>query len=225
MAWQTEEFGASHEGIVGAVLADGSEPKPVYLDTGSGGEGHQTSEWWAYTGRWGRPKAAGHRAACACGWRGQTYPIDWDQLEPGDGRLDDLDVADAYDDWADHIDTVSRQTVPLPDDLTETLTRLRKQLARLTDQAPVAALRAVGELERLARAVGHEAACATEADELSPKPSARASASARTLSARCCSATSCTARTTHGTSFTEPSRRVLLRFPERVRQRALACTR
>ncbi|MER6407061.1 hypothetical protein ABT269_26850 [Streptomyces viridosporus] len=165
MAWQTEEFGTSHEGFAGAVLADGSEPKPVVLDVGSGANGYQTREWWAYTGQWGRPQAAGYRAACACGWRGQSHPIDWEQI--GDGRLDEVDVFAAHDDWAAHIDTVDRQTVPLPGDLTDTLGRLEDQLTRLADQAPVAALRAVGQLERLTRSVGHRAAFAAEADDLS----------------------------------------------------------
>ncbi|MGW2698387.1 hypothetical protein [Streptomyces sp. NPDC001296] len=107
MGWTTEEFGTSHEGYVGAVLDDGSEPKPVYLDIGSGSAGFSTSEWWAYTGQMGRPRAAGYRSACACGWRGDTYPIDWDQVD--DERLDDLDVSGPYNDWRDHIDSVFSQ--------------------------------------------------------------------------------------------------------------------
>jgi hypothetical protein len=167
VTWRAEEFGTSHEGFAGAVLTDGSEPKPVVLDTGSGAHVHQTSEWWAYTGQWGRPKAAGYRAACACGWRGKTHPVDCEQIDGG--RLDEVDVSASYDDWAAHIDTVDRQAVPLPDDLTNTLGRLEDQLSRLADQAPVAALRAVGELERLTRSIGHRAAHAAEADDLSPE--------------------------------------------------------
>lgn len=82
MRWTTEAFGVSHEGIVGALLADGSEPKPVYLDFGSGGgSGCTTGEWWAYDGHLGRPKAVAYRSACACGWRGESFPIDWDQAD------------------------------------------------------------------------------------------------------------------------------------------------
>ncbi|MFD4588931.1 hypothetical protein [Streptomyces sp. NPDC058434] len=94
MGWKAEEYGDSHEGIVGAVLADGSEPKPVYLDVGSGSSGHRTSEWWAYDGRMRRPKAAAYRAACSCGWRGPSHLIDWDQAK--DDRLDDLDTSRPY---------------------------------------------------------------------------------------------------------------------------------
>ncbi|MEV0695899.1 hypothetical protein [Streptomyces sp. NPDC050388] len=172
MTWQTDEFGTSHEGFVGAVLADGSEPKPVVLDIGSGANVDRTREWWAYTGQWGLPKAAGYRAACACGWRGQSHPVDWEQVD--DGRLDEVNVSAAHDDWAAHIDTVTRQAVPLPDELTDTLGRLEDQLARLADQAPVAALRAVGELERLTRNVGHQAAHAAEDDGLAPETVGRA---------------------------------------------------
>ncbi|MER6123019.1 hypothetical protein ABT173_10100 [Streptomyces sp. NPDC001795] len=167
MGWRTEEFGESHEGIAGAVLTDGSEPKPVYLDIGSGSAGHSTSEWWAYDGRLKRPKAAACRGVCACGWRGQSYPIDWDQVN--DDPLDELDVAGPYDDWLEHIRAVERRTVPLPADLTETMDLLEAQLTALAEQAPAAVLKAVARLERLAALAGREAAYAAEADELSPE--------------------------------------------------------
>ncbi|WP_235023627.1 hypothetical protein [Streptomyces sp. WAC05374] len=168
-----EPFGACHEGIVGAVLADGSEPKPVCLDSGSGaGPGCWTSEWWAYTGQGSRPRAAAYRAACACGWRGEAHPIDWAGL--GEDRLEDLDISGPYDEWVEHIGSVERQTVPLPEDVTEALQRLESLLDRLAGQAPVAALKAVAALERLTRAVGHQAACTAEADGLSPETMGRA---------------------------------------------------
>lgn len=34
VAWQADEFGKSHEGSMGTVPADGSEPKPVFLGGG-----------------------------------------------------------------------------------------------------------------------------------------------------------------------------------------------
>ncbi|MFF8833120.1 hypothetical protein [Streptomyces sp. NPDC015131] len=160
-----EEFGGCHEGIAGAVLDDGSEPRPVYLDFGSGADsGCWTSEWWAYNGQGRRPRAAGIRAACACGWRGETYPIDWERA--GDD-IEDVDTSGAYDDWCAHIAGVERQTVPLPGELTDMLDRLDKQLDQLAGQAPVAALKAVAALDRLARAAGRKAAYAAESDELS----------------------------------------------------------
>lgn len=133
MGWSVEPFGSCHEGITGAVLADGSEPKPVYLDCGSGaGTGWWTSEWWAYTGQ-------------------------------------GLDTSHAYGDWRAHIDTVERQTVPLPEELAETITQLDEQLYRFAGQAPLAVLKAVSTLEGLVRDVAHQAAHAVEADDLSPE--------------------------------------------------------
>lgn len=166
MGWTSEEFGESHEGIAGAVLADGSEPKPVYLDFGSGADsGLETSEWWAYDGMMRRPRAAAYRAACACGWRGETRPIDWEQLP--DGRLYDLNTTLAYGDWSEHLRAVERRTVPLPDEITDLIDRLEDQLSTLAERAPVAALRAVATLERLLPDIGREAAQAVRDDELS----------------------------------------------------------
>lgn len=166
MGWTSEEFGESHEGIAGAVLADGSEPKPVYLDLGSGADsGLETSEWWAYDGQLRRPRAAAYRAACACGWRGETRPIDWERLP--DGRLYDLDTTLAHDDWSEHLRAVERRTVPLPDEVTDLIDRLEDQLATLVERAPVAALRAVATLERLLPDIGQEAAQAVQDDDLS----------------------------------------------------------
>jgi len=165
VAWRSEEFGESHEGIVGATLADGSEPKPVYLDVGSGTNGFQTREWWAYNGWLGRPKAAAWRASCACGWRGESHPIDWDQVEDHD--LDDLDTSGAYEDWWEHISAVERRTVPLPEELSDLIEQLEERLDALAETAPVAALKAVAMLERMAGRVGREAAYGVRADDVS----------------------------------------------------------
>ncbi|WP_369188383.1 hypothetical protein [Streptomyces sp. R08] len=165
MAWRSEEFGESHEGIVGAVLADGSEPKPVYLEVGSGSCGFETREWWAYNGWLGRPKATGRRASCACGWRGENHPIDWEQVDDHD--LDDLDTSDAYDDWWEHIHAVERRTIPLPEELSGLLEQLEERLDALAESAPVAALKAVAMLERMAGRVGKEAAYGVQADGVS----------------------------------------------------------
>ncbi|MER6639098.1 hypothetical protein [Streptomyces microflavus] len=51
--WQTEEFGVAHAGRPGVLLADGSEPGPVYFDTGSSANFHRSSDWWIYTGELG----------------------------------------------------------------------------------------------------------------------------------------------------------------------------
>ena len=165
MGWMTEQFGESHEGVAGAVLAAGEEPKPVYLDCGSSADsGRETSEWWAYDGRSNHPKAVAFRAACACGWRGESHPIDWEGLADGDRY--DLDTREAYREWSEHIRAVERRTVPLPDELTHLMELLEEQLAALTEQAPVAALRAATALERLTADIAQEAAYAVQEDEV-----------------------------------------------------------
>jgi hypothetical protein len=164
--WLHEEFGESHEGIAGAVLADGSEPKPVYLDFGSSADNVlETREWWAYDGTLNRPKAAGYRAACACGWRGPAYPIDWDQLP--DDELCDVDTEPAHRDWAGHIRDVDDRTVPVPQDVAALIHQLEERLAVLADQAPLAALRVTAALERLTTRVSQEAAGIVDVDEFS----------------------------------------------------------
>ncbi|MFI0717384.1 hypothetical protein ACH4SK_43950 [Streptomyces inhibens] len=166
MEWQTEEFGSSHEGMAGAVLADGSEPKPVYLDIGSSSYMHQTSQWWAYDGRRGRQRADHMRSSCSCGWRGaRRYPIDWDQANGG--RAYDLDTPGPYEAWKEHIGEVESRSVPLPTQLAHLLERVDEQLSALADQAPLAALKAVAALERTTGRVGREAAHTAKADETS----------------------------------------------------------
>lgn len=163
VGWRTEEFGESHEGIVGAVLEDGSEPKPAYLDTGGGPGMYRTSEWWAYDGGGGRPRAAGARASCSCGWRGPSVPVP--RGGPAGDGLEDLDVSGPHRDWTEHVRTVERRTVPLPEDLAQLLAALEEKLLALAEDAPAAALRAVTALDRLGRRAGREAACMIDEDD------------------------------------------------------------
>ncbi|MEV8334429.1 hypothetical protein [Streptomyces niveus] len=163
MGWYAEEFGSSHEGRAGVLLADGSEPGPVYLDTGSGADIHRSTDWQLYDGRFG-PLAAYLRGACACGWRGERrYPVDWDEV---DFDSED-DPAGPHDDWAAHMDEVESRTVPLPVELEELIERLSKGMAALTRDSPLAALRAVAELERTVERLGRRAAFTAQADDLS----------------------------------------------------------
>ncbi|MEU9115197.1 hypothetical protein AB0D04_26285 [Streptomyces sp. NPDC048483] len=165
MEWKSEEFGASHEGRAGAVLPDGSEPKPMYFDAGSGGGGQTTSDWWVYDGTLGAPQAAGLRASCSCGWRGSSrYPIDWSEVP--ENRPYEYDTSGTYDDWEQHIAVVEAQAVPLPDELADLLQRVDDQLSALVDQAPVAALRAVAALERTTGRISRAAAYHAQADEV-----------------------------------------------------------
>ncbi|MFD7500263.1 hypothetical protein [Streptomyces sp. NPDC059850] len=163
--WQTTEFGSSHEGKPSAVLADGSEPKPVYYDVGSSGSVPSLSEWWIYDGTLRAPKAAHLRGSCACGWRGESlYPIDWDEVV--DARLD-LEVSGPHDDWKQHVEEVRARSVPLPTGLETLLTQVEEQLDALTVDTPVAALKCVAILERITQRIGREAAYGAEADEVS----------------------------------------------------------
>ncbi|GAA2232827.1 hypothetical protein GCM10010360_66300 [Streptomyces nogalater] len=70
-SWTTEAFGASHQGAVGVLPADGSVPDPVFIDVTSAGGGREVSHWSVYDGSEGlvrAPRAAALRAVCSCGW-------------------------------------------------------------------------------------------------------------------------------------------------------------
>jgi hypothetical protein len=159
--WESEEFGRVHGGRAAAVLADGSEPGPVYVDLGSGTHVHSSSHWTLYTGESvRRPRAVAVRGACACGWRAtRTHPL------TGHDSAEDaaFDVeAGAYRDWADHITAVDQAAAPIPDEVAAALAVLKEQLAALADNGPVAALRITTRLERVADATGRRALCAID---------------------------------------------------------------
>lgn len=163
MGWQSEEFGASHEGSAGALLDDGTEPKPAVFDIGSGSSMHTTTEWWAYDGTFGHPRATHFRGACSCGWRGvRRYPIDWADLAD---VPHDADTSGPHEDWEEHLREVGARSVPLPADLEALLGRLDEQLSALTEDAPLAALKAVFALERTTGRVGRRAARYVECED------------------------------------------------------------
>ncbi|MFE5829054.1 hypothetical protein ACFQ67_01265 [Streptomyces sp. NPDC056488] len=121
----------SHEGMVGVLLADGSEPKPVLFDLGSGATFHESSDWWHYDGEFRRPTAVSMRGRCACGWRGtKTYPIDWEEVREDDDP-DAYDTSGPYAEWEAHLDEVAGRAVALPEDLAELLGKVRERLDRL----------------------------------------------------------------------------------------------
>ncbi|MFD4224673.1 hypothetical protein [Streptomyces griseus] len=162
--WSTEEFGASHEGQPGVVLADGTEPGPVFFDTGSGPDVHQSTSWWVYDGTLRAPVAAQLRGACSCGWRGEhLYPIDWDQVDRREPYA--YDTTGPEDDWERHVAEVEAGTVPLPDDVAALLAQVQERLDTLADTAPLAALRAVAALERTTQIIGRVAANLASADD------------------------------------------------------------
>ncbi|MFF0216128.1 hypothetical protein [Streptomyces vinaceus] len=167
--WWTVEFGDAHAGAVG-VLVEGGEPGPVYFDVGSGPDVPSTSHWSAYDGRHRRPRADAIRASCACGWRGATeYPLDWETL--GDEPLyeADVDLTGPLADWNAHLSLVRDKAAPLPEPLAALLVEIARQLTATAADAPLAALRAAGVLERIAARVGREAASALSDEGVSAK--------------------------------------------------------
>lgn len=82
-SWTSEEFGASHEGAVGVLLADGSVPDPVFIAMTSAGGGREVPQWSVYDGGEGfvrAPRAAAPRAVCSCGWTGPSHTLRWEEF-------------------------------------------------------------------------------------------------------------------------------------------------
>ncbi|MFJ3520439.1 MULTISPECIES: hypothetical protein [unclassified Streptomyces] len=153
-------LGAAHEGSVGMLLANGSEPGPVYFDVGSGPNMPSSREWHAYDGRHGRPRAAVLRGSCSCGWRGAAeYPLDWAAL-PGDQPLykADIDLSGPIADYAAHLSVIREGAVPLPAELTELLAGLVRQLDVLAVKEPLVALKALADLRYVIARTGQDAA-------------------------------------------------------------------
>ncbi|MEU9087237.1 hypothetical protein [Streptomyces sp. NPDC048357] len=172
--WWTVEFGEAHAGAAG-VLVGGREPGPAYFDVGSGSEVPSTTHWSAYDGRARRPRAEALRAVCACGWRSPAqYRLDWDTI--GDQPLHeaDVDLTGPLADWTAHLSVVRDATVPLPEPLAALLVEMAERLAATAADAPLAALRAAGVLERIAARVGRETAGALCDDGLSAEAVATA---------------------------------------------------
>ncbi|WP_228924551.1 hypothetical protein [Streptomyces sp. DH7] len=145
-----------HLGDIGVLLEDGTEPGPVYYDTGSGSNIHKTTNWYCYDGTLGAPRATTMRARCACGWRGQTtYPIDWDQVERRQPYL--YDTSGPESDWDAHTQEVAALAVQLPENSVQLLKQLEEWLYD-DDVDPLVILRAVGELEAITTSIASYAA-------------------------------------------------------------------
>ncbi|WP_345680238.1 hypothetical protein [Yinghuangia aomiensis] len=128
-----------------AVLADGSEPGPVYLDIGSGTHVPRSSHWSLYTGESPRrPRAVAVRGACACGWRSnRTHPLDQDDADHTTVGVE----AGPYRDWADHLTAVEAAAAPIPEPVAATLAALEEQLAALERLADDVARRALTAID------------------------------------------------------------------------------
>ncbi|MEY2227948.1 MULTISPECIES: hypothetical protein [Streptomyces] len=153
-------LGAAHEGSVGVLLADGSEPGPVYFDVGSGPYVPSSTKWHVYDGRYGRPRAAVLRGSCSCGWRGAAeYPLDWTAL-PADKPLYevDVDLSGPIADYEAHLSVIREGAAPLPAELTDLLTDLVRVLNGLAVEEPLVALKALADLRYVIAQVGPEAA-------------------------------------------------------------------
>ncbi|MER7826986.1 hypothetical protein ABTX85_31005 [Streptomyces sp. NPDC096097] len=153
-------LGAAHEGSVGVLLADGTEPGPVYFDVGSGPHVPSSTRWHAYDGRYGRPRAAVLRGSCSCGWRGAAeYPLDWAAL-PDDKPLYevDVDLCGPIADYEAHLSVIRDGTVPLPAELTALLTDLVGRLDVLAVEEPLVALKALADLRYVIARTGQDAA-------------------------------------------------------------------
>ncbi|UUU45160.1 hypothetical protein [Streptomyces sp. NBC_00162] len=151
-----QALGAAHEGSVGVLLADGSEPGPVYFDVGSGSNMPSSKEWHVYDGRFGRPQAMVLRGSCSCGWRGMAeYPLDWTTL-PKDKPLyeADVDVSGPIADYDAHLSVIRDAAVQLPAALTELLTELARRLDGLAAGDPLVALKALADLRHMIAQVG-----------------------------------------------------------------------
>ncbi|MEU6867749.1 hypothetical protein ABZ924_31705 [Streptomyces sp. NPDC046876] len=152
--WTSDEYGTSHEGRVGVLVADGTTPQPVYFDSNSGGGGWDVSHWSVYDGGMypARPKAEVLRAECSCGWTGTTYPLDWHTAGDRPFRESGWDTAArCQEDWDRHINTVGDTTVPLPAELQALLRNVSDAIERLAKESPTAAIKAARGLELIAQ--------------------------------------------------------------------------
>ncbi|MFE6849003.1 hypothetical protein [Streptomyces sp. NPDC057686] len=158
--WTTDEFGASHEGWVEVLLDDGSVPPPAFFNTGLGLCVYETSHWSVYDGRYRPiPRAAALRAACACGWRGPEYRLDWAAIGEQDLGAAGADQADTCSgDWEGHAEAIEATTIPLPETVTSLLEQLEAEIDKLGNSSPLAAVRAARRTEVTARQAGYLAA-------------------------------------------------------------------
>ncbi|MFJ3906300.1 hypothetical protein [Streptomyces sp. NPDC090025] len=134
-----------------------SEPWPVYDDVGSGPSVHQTSDWYAYTGRHTAPKAEVLRGRCTCGWRGaETYPVDWDDVDRRAPYLHDTSGPER--DWERHMDEVAAGAPAMPEDVEVLVRTLRDRIVDIEGDDPLTALRIAVVLEAVALPAGEYAA-------------------------------------------------------------------
>ncbi|GAA1592889.1 hypothetical protein [Streptomyces globosus] len=156
-SWTTEEYGRSHEGRVGVLLADGAVPGPVYFD-GISVSGSTVRHWSVYDGsdHPRRPQAHALRAECACGWKGRPRTVDWEAAGDLPFREHGSRTAEwCLEDWDQHTTAVHQTTIPLPAELRALLEDVAAAIEKLAEDAPVAAVKAARELEVIAARTAH----------------------------------------------------------------------
>lgn len=164
--WTTEEFGTSHEGAVGVLLADGTVPEAVFFDRGSGGGGQRVGQWSVYDGRAAKgSRAAALRGVCSCGWTGPAHQLDWDEIGDQDLIKAGARAADeSTQNWDEHTEQVAASAIPLPETVTALLSQLNEEIEKLAKSSPLAAIRAARRLEVTAAEVAYWPAHGTRAD-------------------------------------------------------------
>ncbi|MFK8851133.1 hypothetical protein [Streptomyces sp. Ac-502] len=106
MGWVHDDYNSDHEGHVVAVLPDGtSAPADVWED-GEAADARDLTWAWSlkYDGADGRPRAAGIRTVCACGWEGPRRPADPTDPEAAEAGL--------YEQWLHHAEVALSRTLP-----------------------------------------------------------------------------------------------------------------
>ncbi|MFE5534829.1 hypothetical protein [Streptomyces sp. NPDC056492] len=152
--WTSDEYGKSHEGRVGVLLADGTAPEAVYFDSSSGAIGSTVRHWSVYDGSAHpkRPRAHLLRAECACGWTGESHPVDWETASDLPFREHGAQTAGrCLGDWDQHTIAVAATTIPVPAELEALLESVSAAIEDLAKVAPTAAVKAARTLEIIAQ--------------------------------------------------------------------------
>lgn len=143
--WEPEGM-EGHEGRVGVLLEDGITAGPVYMELGGSGHVPGFTDWWIYDGTLRRPLANRMRAACACGWEGETtYPIAWELVPDGEPFL--YDTTGPERDWTAHARQAAATAIPVPEDVARLVSRIRERLDEGEDADLLTVLRVIVALD------------------------------------------------------------------------------
>ncbi|MET8680043.1 hypothetical protein ABZW18_21280 [Streptomyces sp. NPDC004647] len=166
MGWIHQDDESDHEGFVVAVLPDGADaPRDTWEDTEKANAQDRNWAWSIkYDGADGRPRAAGVRAICLCGWRGPRQKADFATLETAEEAL--------RRQWYHHAEVSMARTLPsrvqrLFDELEEAVLGLAsppREPAELDDTRPLAAVYAATLLRDHAERWQETAVRAAKAD-------------------------------------------------------------